>query len=314
VKLKTKEKLRDLTVKLALNLRGEIFKVWGEIGLRNICGTAASGDVTFKIDEIAERCLEKFFKKADLPIAYFSEDRGLINPNDDSEFILIVDPIDGTRAAIAGLETCCVSVAVAPFSEDVKLCDVFSATLVEIKSGSVLSGVIGEGVKYYAPDGKVKDAFPSNKKELKGMLWAFEIAGRPANAVISALDDLIDRTSLQGGCFIFNSASFALSRVALGQLDAYIDIMGEILKKTPGLARRIKTTFEGKMGMLHFYDVAAAIPLVQTAGCTVTDADGNSLDNWSLFEKGDRTFKSCICSSNERLHQNILQYFRGKGF
>ena len=40
---------------------------------------------------------------------------GLVSPaGDRAEWVLVVDPIDGTRPALAGLESCCVSVAAAP--------------------------------------------------------------------------------------------------------------------------------------------------------------------------------------------------------
>ena len=46
-------------------------------------------------------------------IAFYSEDRGYVEFG-TPRAILVVDPIDGTRPAAAGLESCCVSVAVVP--------------------------------------------------------------------------------------------------------------------------------------------------------------------------------------------------------
>ena len=48
--------------------------------------------------------------------------------------ILVVDPIDGTRPAAAGLESCCVSVAVVPPSRDATLGDVEFGVVHEIKT------------------------------------------------------------------------------------------------------------------------------------------------------------------------------------
>ena len=51
-------------------------------------------------------------------VAFYSEDRGWLEPPARSRRsatpLLVVDPIDGTRPAMAGLESCCVSVAAAP--------------------------------------------------------------------------------------------------------------------------------------------------------------------------------------------------------
>lgn len=307
-----REKLRKLTYQIASALRTEIFKSWGKSDLRNIIGTAASGDYTFKIDEIAEQHLEIFFRKNKIPIAFFSEDKGLVSFHNDPEFLFIVDPIDGTRAAIAGLESCCVSVAAAPFSKNAKLSDISAATLIEIKSGAVLTGVISEPPKYFSPKGAKIIFKPSEKETLKGLLWGFETAGRPSEKIFPIISNLIDMTSLSGGCFILNSASFALSRVCLGQLDVYLDIWGAVVKKDKTEFNKAKKIFNGKAGYLHAYDIAAAIPLAKSTGCIVSDINGNSLDDWVLMTEKNEMERSCLCSANTKLHKEILKYFKNK--
>ena len=67
-------------------------------------------------------------------IAFYSEDRGYVEFG-RPRAILVVDPIDGTRPAAAGLESCCVSVAVLPPSRDATLGDVAFGVVHEIKPG-----------------------------------------------------------------------------------------------------------------------------------------------------------------------------------
>jgi DNA-binding transcriptional LysR family regulator len=66
------------------------------------------------IDEIAEQVTEQCCAEAG-DIAFYSEDRGYVEFG-RPRAILLIDPIDGTRPAAAGLESCCVSVAVLPAS------------------------------------------------------------------------------------------------------------------------------------------------------------------------------------------------------
>jgi len=75
----------------------------GTAGARDIEGTGASGDATFAIDEVAERRVEDFLREMG-EIAYYTEDRGLV-VNGYPEYLLVIDPIDGTRPAAAGLAT-----------------------------------------------------------------------------------------------------------------------------------------------------------------------------------------------------------------
>src|SRR5690242_4181322 len=77
---------------------------------RRVSGTAASGDATFAIDDYAEAAIVSFIEREKLSIAYYSEDKGLIEFGASPEAVLIIDPIDGTRPAIAGFESCVVAV------------------------------------------------------------------------------------------------------------------------------------------------------------------------------------------------------------
>ena len=82
---------------------------------REHSGDGAGGDVTFAIDERAEARMEEFLAERAPDVAFYSEDRGMVTPaGGDSAWVLIVDPIDGTRPALAGFEAACVSVAAAP--------------------------------------------------------------------------------------------------------------------------------------------------------------------------------------------------------
>ena len=58
----------------------------------------------------------------------------------------MVDPIDGTRPALAGLESCCVSVAAAPLDGEPTMGDVTAACVVEIPSGQVFLAERGAGL------------------------------------------------------------------------------------------------------------------------------------------------------------------------
>src|SRR4051812_50080724 len=78
---------------------------------------SAGGDVTFRIDEEAEALLESWLAERAPDVAFYSEDRGLVLPGSGSltaETVLVVDPIDGTRPAMAGLQSGCGSVGAPP--------------------------------------------------------------------------------------------------------------------------------------------------------------------------------------------------------
>ncbi|MGH2981753.1 MAG: inositol monophosphatase family protein, partial [Solirubrobacterales bacterium] len=97
---------RALCSELALALRAELV---GDLGAHRgrdhvggDGGRGEGGDVTFAIDERAEARMEEFLAERAPNVAFYSEDRGLVEPSGGAETVLVVDPIDGTRPALAG--------------------------------------------------------------------------------------------------------------------------------------------------------------------------------------------------------------------
>ena len=117
-----------------------------------VTADASGGDVTFAIDSEAERTLEAFLAERAPDVASYSEDRGLVEPSSgEATTVLVVDPIDGTRPAMAGLESCCVSVAAAPLRDGVRMGDVSVGCVVEIKSGALFLAERGRGMQESPP-------------------------------------------------------------------------------------------------------------------------------------------------------------------
>src|SRR5205823_618458 len=136
-----------LVLRLAQTLRAVVLPELGSHAGRAQQAHGAGGDVTFAVDELAERELERFISDHAPRTAFYSEDRGLVAA-DNASHVLVVDPIDGTRPAMAGLESACVAVALAPLNDDgdPRMEDVESAAVVEIKTGDWFVAHKGQGV------------------------------------------------------------------------------------------------------------------------------------------------------------------------
>ena len=128
----------ELVRELALALRERVLPLLGAHAQRAHSGAGESGDITFAIDSAAEELLEQFVAERAPGVAFYSEDRGLVGA-DGAHSVLVVDPIDGTRPALAGLESCCVSIAAAPLDGEPRFRDITHGCVVEIKSGRVFA-------------------------------------------------------------------------------------------------------------------------------------------------------------------------------
>src|SRR4051812_8004492 len=92
---------RGLVLELAGALRDEVLPVLGDHAGRAHTRAGKGGDITFAIDERAEVFLERFLAERAPDVAFYSEDRGMVSPGGHPNWVLVVDPIDGTRPAMA---------------------------------------------------------------------------------------------------------------------------------------------------------------------------------------------------------------------
>ncbi len=290
---------RALSQELALALRERVLPELGSHAGRDHAGEGEGGDVTFAIDEQAEAFMEEFLAERAPDVAFYSEDRGLVEPSREAALVLIVDPIDGTRPAMAGFEAACVSVAAAPLDAEPTMGDVVAGCIVEIKSGEAFVAERGKGLE---PAARL-----SANQDLGRLFWTYGLRGRPARAIAEVLGDLIDGSSVGGGTFDLGSATYDMTRIATGQLDAYVEPGPRLVEEVPGMREEFERVGGGAVLNNSPYDLAAAVLCLQEAGAVVTDASGRSLDQRPLLGSGHSFQMSCVASANLGLHSQILE-------
>jgi len=289
--------IRQLCLELAGTLRAEVLPQLGTRAARAHTGHAAGGDVTFAIDESAELRLEAFLAERAPGVSFYSEDRGLVSPGGEGEWVLIVDPIDGTRPAVAGLESCCVSVAAARLDGEPTMGDVEVGCIVEIKSGETFLASRGGGLE---PAARL-----SANTALERMFWTYGLRGRPVAALMEVLAELVDLSSVGGASFDLGSATFDMTRIATGQLDAYIEPGPRIVDDVPGMREEFERVGGGAILNNSPYDLAAGVICLQEAGAVVTDAYGRSVADRRLLGSTHGFQISCLAASNAELHAAI---------
>jgi myo-inositol-1(or 4)-monophosphatase len=293
-----KPSIRNLVTDLATTLREEVLPHLGAHAGRAHSGEADGGDVTFQIDEHAEARMESFLAERAPEVSFFSEDRGLVSPaGDRAEWVLVVDPIDGTRPALAGLESCCVSVAAAPLDDEPTMGDVQVGCVLEVKSGLSFVAERGRGLE--------PAASLSANKSLQRMFWTYGFRGRPARPLIEVICDLIDVSSVGGGTFDLGSATYDMTRIATGQLDAYVEPGPRMIDDVPSIRAEFERVGDGAVLNNSPYDLAAATICLEECGAVVTDAYGESLSARPLLGSGHEFQMSCVAAANGELHSAI---------
>jgi myo-inositol-1(or 4)-monophosphatase len=298
--------VRELVRDLALALRERVLPQLGSHAGRVHEAEAAGGDVTFAIDAEAERELEAFLAERAPDVAFYSEDRGLVEPPGGARFVLVVDPIDGTRPALAGLESCCVSVAAAPLgSGEPAMGDVTVGCVVEIPSGQLFLAERGLGVV----EGPAVVLSPNER--IERMFWTYGFRGRPARPMAEVLGDLIDASSVGGATFELGSAAFDMTRIVTGQLDAYVEPGPRLVDEVEGMRAEFERVGGGAVLNNSPYDLAAATLILEEAGAVVTDAYGRPLSACPLLGSAHEFQMSVVASGNAALHRAILDALDG---
>ncbi len=301
------EELVEFCRDLSAGVRDLVRPHLGKKEARRMEGRGASGDSTFAIDEMAERMVEKSL--ADLPgVGFFSEDRGLVGC-EDASWVLVVDPIDGTRPAAAGLEACCVSVAVAAYDprEEARtvLGDVVYGLVREIKNDAWFEARRGGGSRMVI-DGEEREITIHPHHDLSTLFWTLGLRGRPALPTALVLEELIDASSVDGGIFDLGSAAFCITRLLTGQLDAYVDVGDRMLREVPQLEGMFLRCGHGHALNNSSYDLAAASLIAGEAGLAIGDAFGRSLDGYPLLASGREGQLSCVAAVTPRLYEAIV--------
>jgi len=295
------DSLRDLVRDLSLALREQVLPHLGSHAGRVHEDSAVGGDVTFAIDADAERLLEEFLTERAPDVAFYSEDRGLVAPSKGrASTVLVVDPIDGTRPALAGLEACCVSIAAAPLRDEVAIGEVQIGCVVEIPTGVVFLAERGRGVVESPP------LRLSANEEVARMFWTYGLRGRPARPMAEVLGDLIDASSVGGASFELGAASFDMTRIVTGQLDAYVEPGPRLVADVPGMREEFERVGGGAVLNNSPYDLAASVLILEEAGAAVTDAYGRSLAGKPLLGSEAEFQMSVVAAANPVLHERVL--------
>jgi myo-inositol-1(or 4)-monophosphatase len=294
----------SLALEVAARVRDAVAPLLGRARSRERVGRAPGGDATLAIDEVAENVVEETLA-ATGDIAFYSEDRGLVTYGRPGAF-LVIDPVDGTRPAVAGLESCCVSVAVVPPSEDARLGDVSFGVVHELKTGQRLWARRGGGAHAQTASGEPIQLRLSANTNPRGLFWTAGLRGRPLLPTSVVLEELVDGCSLSGGYFDLGSAAFNMTRIVTGQLDAYVDVGRRIVDECPATEAAFLAAGEGMVCTNFPYDVAAATLIVQETGGVATHADGRALDAHPAVGSSRAHGLAVLATANEQLHATLL--------
>ena len=279
----------DILIESSKNVYSEIKDLLGTSEGASKISLGAGGDISRKIDIVAETVVINTIKSNNISPVIIGEECGIVNLNNSSSSsssssnnnnkgYVIMDAVDGTTNAIRGIPFSCCSLA---FANEFKLSSVTDAVVLDLFTGDIYSA------------SKQKGSFFNNKKisvrnekdfssitsleDFKSidLLIGTNVSGVPTNI----LDEISKVISFSSHIRHFGANALELCYFARGFMDAYIDIRG-----------KIRST-----------DMAAAYLIAKEAGGKLYSSNGQELDS----ELGLKNKLSFYAVSNKKIFDLI---------
>ena len=284
----------DILIESSKNVYSEIKDLLGTSEGASKIRLGAGGDISRKIDIVAETAVLNTIKSSNISPVIIGEECGIVNlnksyssssspsssNNNDNGFV-IMDAVDGTTNAIRGIPFSCCSLA---FANEFKLSSVTDAVVLDLFTGDIYSSSKQKGSFFNNKKISVRNekdfSSMTSLEDLKSIdvLIGTNVSGVPPHI----LDEISKVISFSSHIRHFGANALELCYFARGFIDAYIDIRG-----------KIRST-----------DMAAAYLIAKEAGGKLYSPNGHELDS----ELGLKKTLSFYAVSNKRLFDLIKSY------
>ena len=220
-----------------------------------------------RVDKASELAILEGLKRRRIPCTLVSEDIGMVRIEGGSNIHIVVDPIDGTTNASRGIPYSAISIAV---SDKPKLSGVFAGIVLNVFTGEKFTAERGCGA--YRGKTRIRT---SEVKELKDAVVSMDLSKRAFH-----MEWALQIARRVSGVRHLGSASIELSYVAMGRMDAHVDLRW----------------------VIRPVDVAAGILILREAGGAVYTQGGTGRD--VDLKPGERMV--IVGAANQQLLEEIF--------
>lgn len=230
-------------------------------------GRGAGGDISRRIDIVAEKTVLDYLKEVNFPCIVLGEECGRVELSKNPEGFLIMDAVDGSTNAVRGIPFSCCSLA---FATKDKLSSVTDAVIIDLYTGDMYSASRGKG------------SFLNGKKITvhKEKPLYFVVGVDLSGISPSLLQKLSPIISASNHIRHFGAVALELAIFASGRVDLFVDLREK----------------------LRITDVAAGYLIALEAGGVIVDKNANPLDSGLGY---DQRISFIAASSQEILNETL---------
>ncbi len=258
----------DILTECAINAYKNTHDLIGTVEGQEKFGIGAGGDVSTKIDLLAEKSVFEVLKKNSFNPDVVGEECGFMEGKDNG--LVVMDGVDGTTNANCGLPFYCCSLA---YSPDTNLKSVTDAVVFNLVSGDLYHASLSKGS--FMNEKKIQTA-KAPSLSIKEMVIGLNISGLSEDHFLS-ISKLVSSISHVRH---LGANALELCYFARGSIDAYIDVRDKI----------------------RAIDMAACYLIAKEAGGLIFDTSGKEL-NTNLSVNSRMSF---IAVSNISMYDWII--------
>lgn len=213
-------------------------------------GRGAGGDISRRIDIVAEKTVIDYLKEIHFECIVFGEECGVIKLSEKPKGFVIMDAIDGSTNAVRGIPFYCCSLA---FALEDRLSSVTDGIVIDLHSGDLYSASKDKGAFMN------KNRIHVNREKGIYFVVGVDISGI-SSEVLPKLSPII---SSSNHVRHFGAVALELAMFARGFVDVFIDLRDK----------------------LRITDIAAGYLIALEAGGYLVDKNGKQLDSKISYDK-----------------------------
>jgi len=231
-------------------------------------GIGAGGDISRKIDIVAEKTVLDYLKEIKFDCIVLGEECGRVELSKNPKGFIIMDAIDGSTNAVRGIPFFCCSLA---FATDNKLSSITDSVVMDLSNGEMYHATKGKGA--FLNEKRIR----TNEKNHFYFVVGLDMSGISQNS----LQRLAPIISASNHIRHFGAVALELAIFARGLVDVFVDLRDK----------------------LRITDVAAGYLIASEAGGYIIDKSGKSLDSDLSYESRI----SFIAAANKEFLDDIVK-------
>ncbi len=264
--MKNARELFEIIRSVSESLTGLLRECYGDTAYSEVIGLGVTGDTSRRIDIVAEEHAVEELRRTGLSIWVVSEEKGLYKLSEKPDYVVLIDPLDGSLNYSVGVPFASVSLAVFPYKqlnpqsipEDV-------VGVVENIFTREWYGVIGREVYV---DGRLVESYPAQRTGIASVYFD----------TIEELKNLRDFFKNRGWRLrlrVYGSASLESAYASVGKIDHFIS-----------LTKKLRNT-----------DIVVGYVIASRLGASIT----GDVTPWKVFTGNVTTVGRIAISPPERL-------------